>query len=144
MKFFSLTQANKALVLIGPIVSDIQKKWAEVKKLKEECDAIILNHLGSESLLSKKEEKLDELLEEIENHIIELQDIGAEFKGFDEGLVDFPAKVDTRMIYLCWKMGEKNVSCWHEIFEGYSSRKEIKNNLKEMIERENPAKNSVS
>src|SRR3989338_4923842 len=111
MKFFSLTQANKALVLIGPIVSDIQKKWAEVKKLKEECDAIILNHLGSESLLSKKEEKLDELLEEIENHIIELQDIGAEFKGFDEGLVDFPAKVDTRMIYLCWKMGEKNVSC---------------------------------
>lgn len=137
MKFFSITQANKALVLVRPIVSDIQKKWEEVKKIKEECDAIVLNHLGSESLLTQKEDRLDKLLEEIETHILELQNVGAEFKGFDEGLIDFPAKIDTRMIYLCWKMGEESVSCWHEIFEGNDGRKEISEDLCEVIEREN-------
>lgn len=138
MQFFSVTQANKALALIRPIVEDIQKKWNEVKTIKEECDAIILNHLGSESILNEKEERLDELLEQIENHILELQDVGAEFKGFDEGLIDFPAKIDTRMIYLCWKMGEESVSCWHEIFESVSGRKDISADLSELIEKENP------
>lgn len=143
MKFFSLIQANKALALIRPIVSDVQKKWGEIKKIKEECDAIVLNHLGSESILNKKEDRLDELLEEIENHILELQEVGAEFKGFDEGLIDFPAKIDTRMIYLCWKMGEESVSCWHEIFEGYGGRKSITADFSKMIERENQVKSST-
>jgi len=138
MKFFSITQANKALVLVKPIVLDIQRKWKEVKKLKEECDAIVLNHLGSESILNEKEEKLDTLLEEIEGHIKELQEIGVEFKGFDEGLVDFPAKISTRMVYLCWKADEENICCWHEIFEGFAGRKEISTDLSAEIERENP------
>ena len=139
MKFFSITQANKALVLIRPIVLDIQRKWLEVKKLKEECDAIILNHLEGEGVLDEKEEQLDTLLEEIEGHIGELQEIGVEFKGFDEGLVDFPAKISTRMVYLCWKVEEENVSCWHEIFEGFSGRKTIDAKLTNEVERENQA-----
>lgn len=143
MKFFSISQANKSLALVTPIVSDIQTKWAEVKKLKEDCDAIVLNHLGTEDLLNEKEDRLDDLLEEIENHIKELQEIGAEFKGFDEGLVDFPAKIDTRMIYLCWRMGEENISCWHEIFEGFSNRKDISNELRQIVERENQIASNV-
>ncbi|MDP4007913.1 MAG: DUF2203 domain-containing protein [Candidatus Peregrinibacteria bacterium] len=143
MKFFSISQANKSLALVTPIVEDIQTKWVEVKKLKEDCDAIILNHLESENILNEKQDRLDDLLEEIENNIEELQEIGAEFKGFEKGLVDFPAKIDTRIIYLCWRRGEKNISCWHEIFEGFSNRKDISNDLRGIVEKENQTKTNA-
>ncbi len=135
MKHFTFDEANKALVLVKPIVSDIRKKWEVVKKLKDECDAIVLNHLEGEEILDQKEEELDVLLEEIEGHIKELHDVGCEFKGFEEGLVDFPAKLETRTIHLCWKYGEEKIEHWHEIFEGLPGRKSLNAELIEEIKK---------
>lgn len=144
MKYFTVQEANKALVLVKPIVLDIKNKWAEVKKIKDECDAIVLNHLGTEGLLSEKEEKLDVLLGEIEGHISELQEIGVEFKGFEEGVVDFPARLSTRTIYLCWKSDEEHIGHWHEIFEGFPGRKDVTEELEEAIRTEHKAAQTKS
>jgi hypothetical protein len=58
------------------------------------------------------------LLETIEQAGIVLRDI-------DRGLVDFPAMLDGREIYLCWELGEDEVAFWHELETGYGGREPL-------------------
>ena len=58
------------------------------------------------------------LLETIEQSGIVLRDI-------DRGLVDFPALIDGREVYLCWELGEDDVGYWHELETGYGGREPL-------------------
>ena len=43
----------------------------------------------------------------------------------ETGLVDFPALVSGRPVWLCWRLGEERVQWWHETTEGFDSRRRI-------------------
>jgi hypothetical protein len=58
------------------------------------------------------------LLETIERSGIVLRDI-------DRGLVDFPAVIDGREVYLCWELGEDDVGYWHDMDAGYGGREPL-------------------
>jgi hypothetical protein len=58
------------------------------------------------------------LLETIEQSGIVLRDI-------DRGLVDFPAMMDGREVYLCWELGEDDVGYWHDLDAGYGGREPL-------------------
>jgi len=58
------------------------------------------------------------LLETVEQAGIVLRDI-------DRGLVDFPAVLDGREVYLCWELGEDDVDFWHELESGYRGREPL-------------------
>ena len=58
------------------------------------------------------------LLETIEQSGIVLRDI-------DRGLVDFPAVIDGREVYLCWELGEDEVNFWHDLETGYRGRQPL-------------------
>jgi hypothetical protein len=45
--------------------------------------------------------------------------------GLEEGLVDFPSTYQGRMVLLCWKLGERRVSHWHEVDAGFRGRQKI-------------------
>ncbi len=59
-----------------------------------------------------------QLLETVERAGIVLRDI-------ERGLVDFPALMDDREIYLCWELGEDEVAYWHELEGGYGGREPL-------------------
>jgi hypothetical protein len=58
------------------------------------------------------------LLETIEQAGIVLRDI-------DRGLIDFPAVMDGREVYLCWELGEDEVAFWHELETGFGGREPL-------------------
>jgi hypothetical protein len=58
------------------------------------------------------------LLETVERAGIVLRDI-------DRGLVDFPALLEDREIYLCWELGEDEVGYWHDLEGGYGGREPL-------------------
>jgi hypothetical protein len=41
------------------------------------------------------------------------------------GLLDFPCQVDGRTVLLCWKLGEKQITHWHGLEEGFAGRKPV-------------------
>lgn len=43
-------------------------------------------------------------------------------KDLDRGLVDFPAVMGDREVFLCWEEGEEDVEYWHELDSGYAGR----------------------
>ena len=58
------------------------------------------------------------LLETVEQAGLVLRDI-------DRGLVDFPALIDGREVYLCWELGEDEVGFWHDLEGGYGGREPL-------------------
>jgi len=51
--------------------------------------------------------------------------LGCLVKDVEMGLVDFYATVDGEPAFLCWQFGERAISHWHGLEEGYAGRKPI-------------------
>jgi len=54
-----------------------------------------------------------------------LADSGIVLRDIDRGLVDFPAILEGREAYLCWELGEDEVSFWHDLSSGYRGREPL-------------------
>ena len=59
-----------------------------------------------------------ELLLEFERREIMLKDL-------DRGLVDFPAIIGGREVFLCWEQDEEDVEFWHDLNSGYAGREPL-------------------
>ena len=46
-------------------------------------------------------------------------------RDLERGLVDFPALIDGREVYLCWLLDEPAVTHWHAIESGFAGRKPL-------------------
>jgi len=57
--------------------------------------------------------------------LAEIDAIGVQVKDLDIGLLDFPCEVEGRIILLCWKLGEKAITHWHGLSEGFAGRKPV-------------------
>lgn len=58
-------------------------------------------------------------------HLKRFADLGVEFKGLDLGLVDFFALNGDRLVYLCWREGEKEIAAWHTLAGGFAGRRPL-------------------
>ena len=61
-------------------------------------------------------------LQDISANLHAVHEMGVVVKDIDLGLCDFPHIRDGRVVYLCWKLGEKEIRWWHEVTTGYKDR----------------------
>ncbi|HXV13549.1 MAG TPA: DUF2203 domain-containing protein [Candidatus Krumholzibacteria bacterium] len=59
--------------------------------------------------------------------------------GIEDGLVDFPTTYEGRWVYLCWHVGERELTHWHEIDAGYQGRQPITASQREAMGRDDPS-----
>ncbi|MDA0835779.1 MAG: DUF2203 domain-containing protein [Planctomycetota bacterium] len=130
-KYYTVETANRALPLVKGIVGDIVALYHDIHERKERLNRI-RQLPGQRSQNSAYSEELEQIEEELEKDISRLEDfvgeltqIGVELKDPVKGLVDFYSKMDGRDVYLCWMMGETEVSHWHELEAGFSGRQSL-------------------
>ena len=58
------------------------------------------------------------LLKEFQRRDIQLKDL-------DQGLVDFPAIIGGREVFLCWEREEDTIGHWHALDSGYAGREKL-------------------
>ena len=58
------------------------------------------------------------VLAEFESREIQLKDIG-------RGLLDFPAILAGREVFLCWEKDEEDIEHWHDLDAGYAGREKL-------------------
>jgi hypothetical protein len=46
-------------------------------------------------------------------------------RDLERGLVDFPALIDGREVYLCWLLDEPSVGHWHAVESGFAGRQPL-------------------
>jgi hypothetical protein len=62
---------------------------------------------------------------EIRAVLVEFQQREIQIKDLDRGLIDFPAIIGDREVFLCWEQGEDDIGFWHDLDSGYSGREPL-------------------
>jgi hypothetical protein len=62
------------------------------------------------------------LLADLKGVLEEFQRREIQLKDLDRGLVDFPAFVGGKEVFLCWERDEPDVEYWHDLDAGYAGR----------------------
>jgi len=127
-KYFTLAEANRALVLIRRIVSDVVRDYKKLRELHTACRAF---HTQGDT---KRAEIAREQYALINDHLAELNEelekIGCDLKDYRIGLVYFPSMQEEKEIYLCWKLGEDSIHHWHLASVGYAGRQPVTEAMK--------------
>jgi len=111
------------------LLPEIRKWLREIQGLREELSRV---ETRLESLMSggtdtggssvnahaRTTARLHELLREFNRREIFIKDP-------DRGLVDFPAIVGGREVFLCWELDEDDIEFWHDIDSGFAGRERL-------------------
>ncbi len=65
------------------------------------------------------------LLSEIKGLLQGFADREIVIKDLSRGLVDFPALIGGKEVFLCWEKDEDDVEFWHDIDSGYAGREPL-------------------
>jgi hypothetical protein len=128
---FTLDEAQDLL----PVLESLLRTSIDGKQFIESVDAefqalahkIFLNggmSLNVVQLASRKAER-EKTFQRVRDAMAEIDAIGVQVKDLDIGLLDFPCEVDGRVVLLCWKLGEKAITHWHDTSEGFAGRKPV-------------------
>lgn len=69
--------------------------------------------------------RMQGLVDQMIATVAEIDGWRIQLREIDSGLVDFPALVSGRPIWLCWRLGEDEVAWWHEVSEGFAGRRRM-------------------
>lgn len=128
---FTLAEAESLL----PVLESLLRSAIECKTLIEEVDGemqalagrIFVNGgtLVDVVKVARRKAERDKALQKAKDAVAEIDATGVQVKDLDIGLLDFPCVVGEDVILLCWKMGEKGITHWHGMEEGFAGRKPI-------------------
>ena len=129
-KVFTVEQANAALPLVRAITKDLAELSRDVIERRERLSLLLKGRerdkrdlYGEE--LAQVQEELERDTDRLQAYVEELRELGVEPKNGPEGLIDFPAVIDGRAVYLCWKLGEPEVLHWHDLEAGFRGRQPL-------------------
>jgi hypothetical protein len=129
MRHFTVDEANALIPTLEPVLDSLHDtfiQWQEAVEVVRAFEAQALqNGHATETRIFDPDVDTIRIREELRERLQFLQQLGVVLKDIQIGLIDFPARRDGRDVYLCWHLGEESVANWHELDEGYRSRKPI-------------------
>ncbi len=130
-KIFTPTEANATLPLVRAIVSDLVDLSCELAERRQRLATLMGEKAGNphdpyrEEVVEVKRD-MEKDAARLREFVDELHVLGVEPKSGTEGLVDFPAILNGKKVYLCWKLGEERVLFWHDLDAGYVGRQPVR------------------
>lgn len=64
-------------------------------------------------------------LAEVKTVLLEFQRRDIQIKDLDRGLIDFPAIIADKEVFLCWEQQEEDIEFWHDLDAGYAGRERL-------------------
>ncbi|HVR73323.1 MAG TPA: DUF2203 domain-containing protein [Planctomycetota bacterium] len=122
-KVFSLKEANQTLPLVSRIIQDIVRVNDQLAEAHDLVRRLVDE--GAATRAAEAEDHLEDLSFEAAAFVEELEAVGCHCKDPAVGLVDFPARLNNRIVFLCWRMGEPEITFWHEVDSGFAGRKPV-------------------
>ncbi len=130
-RLFTFELAVRLLPRVGEALQQAVDLRTEYQSAEEEISAAQhrISMLGGAlvdarefiTLRARREASAAQLRQTLES----IQGMGCLIKDLDTGLVDFPTRYRGQEVYLCWKLGETELSWWHGTEEGFAGRKRI-------------------
>ena len=62
---------------------------------------------------------------DVKGMLAEFQRREIQIKDLDRGLIDFPAILNGKEVFLCWEQDEEDIEFWHDLQSGYAGRERL-------------------
>ena len=135
--FFDIDAANAKLPEVRETLLRLRDQRDEIISLRDRIVAINAPMLaGAASQPPESNPEIDSetqtlrmrmqgLVDQMQAAALQLDGMGIQLRDIATGLVDFPALVAGRPVWLCWRLGEERIDWWHETSEGFDSRRRL-------------------
>ena len=100
---------------LEPLRNTLEKSEQRVQSLMRSADAA-----GGETVNSWVR-----TLADIRQVLCEFQKRDIQIKDLSRGLIDFPAIIAGREVFLCWEQDEDDIEFWHDLDAGYAGREPL-------------------
>lgn len=130
-RLFTLTEARRLLSHVGRLLREAVEYKADYQQAERALQAhnAQITMMGGmlvdrERILEARQQR-ERCAERLKHAIESIHETGCEVKDLDMGLLDFPSRYRGQDVYLCWKLGEDDITHWHGRSEGFAGRKQI-------------------
>ncbi len=69
--------------------------------------------------------RMQGLIDQMQAAVVRIDELGVTLRDIQSGLIDFPALVSGRQVWLCWRLGEGDIDWWHELSDGFGGRRPL-------------------
>lgn len=132
-RVFDKKEADALVPKLEKMVTALSKKKIDMQKKHDQL--LVLDLLAGEKAHDykskdgkeylEKSAELEALILSFEEDVMKINQLGCFLRDIDRGIVDFFSIKGKELIYLCWQKGEKKVSFWHDLDDGFSGRKPL-------------------
>ena len=132
-RIFTAREVNALVPKLAKLFEAVDTLKSRLRQLKGKMDVLEMiwgEEVQNETNPDYREylhyvEELDTAKKEYEGGLQKFGELEAVVKSLDQGLVDFYGVIDNRLVFLCWKRGEKSVEFFHHLEEGFGGRQPI-------------------
>ena len=121
-KHYTRDEARKLLPQVIEWLEELQRARDLLAHLDESLSKALGmgDDLGGEMVnrYVKTLGKMKDILQRFRTREIQIKDL-------DRGLIDFPAYVGGKEVFLCWESGEEDIEFWHDLTTGYAGRERL-------------------
>jgi hypothetical protein len=121
-KHYTRDEARRLLPQIRQWLTRSAELQAEVQKTEERLAGLMAPGCDLGGRLVNTWVRTLVALEEV---LLEFQRREIQLKDIQRGLVDFPAIMGGREVFLCWEQDEEDIEFWHELEAGYAGRERL-------------------
>ena len=118
--YYTIDRANDRLPELDGMLEALRSQRDELRELKGTYDATEPDDDRRRLRL-----RMQGVVDQMQATVARIDGWGIALRDIDTGLVDFPALVSGRQVWLCWRLGEATVGWWHGIDEGFASRRPL-------------------
>lgn len=122
-RLFTPEEANQLLEALRPVVDRLMQARDQITELRPDLAGGLQKAMSNGGSLTTG--RLMTLLQRIRALVERIQSEGVLVKDIDQGLLDFPARHQGRIVFLCWKHGESKIEHWHDLESGFAGRQRI-------------------
>ncbi|HWP62791.1 MAG TPA: DUF2203 domain-containing protein [Candidatus Binatia bacterium] len=140
-RFYTIDSANARLPEVRAILERLRQQRAELIALRDELAArqgearpgtSVPGKSGGAHRRAKAASEAQALrlrmrgiIDQMEAAVQQLVDWDIALRDIESGLIDFPALANGRQIWLCWRLGEDEITWWHELEAGFAGRRPL-------------------
>ena len=129
-RFYAIDEANAVLPDVERILVALRDQREELIELRDRV--VAASPADTETLTTGAAEQIrllrlgmQGLIDQMQAGVARLIELDVTLRDIATGLIDFPALVSGRPIWLCWRLGETDVAHWHAHDEGYDTRRPL-------------------
>ncbi len=126
-RFYDIDAANERLLELRPVLEQLKADRDALAEAQRKLREVLASDGAPESneRLRVHEALVREIVRRMERAVAQIDAWGVTLRDIQSGLVDFPALVSGRQVWLCWRLGEGEIAWWHELSTGFSGRRAL-------------------